>query len=60
MNVTVVVFHQNIINTIDGEFTVTRIDTLPNDVVEVIVPDTVTKIVRSCKYYNAIIFRRIF
>lgn len=42
------------INTIDGEFTVTRIDMLPNDVVEVIVPDTVTKIVRSCKYYKLI------
>lgn len=42
------------INTIYGEFTVTRIDTLPNDVVEVIVPDTVTKIVRSCKYYKLV------
>lgn len=42
------------INTIDGEFTVTEIDTLPNDVVEVIVPDTVTKIVRSCKYYKLV------
>lgn len=42
------------INTIYGEFTVTKIDMLPNDVVEVIVPNTVTKIVMSCKHYKLV------